>query len=118
MATIDHPDMVRKLFKDPNQIGEIPPGKLSILHASVGAAGEAGEVLDRVKKYVFNNNATDFQQQMISEMGDLEFYMEALRQSLGITRKQTLEANITKLGKRYEGFEYSDDAAQRRRDVE
>lgn len=116
MTDLNHPDMVRALFKDPATI-RLTPSMVNHLHAAVGVAGEAGEILDRVKKYAFNNNGTDFHQQIISEMGDLEFYMEALRQSLGVTREQTLEANIAKLGARYEGFQYSDEAAQARKDT-
>lgn len=114
----NHSEMVRKLFKDPNQIGVLSPGKVNLLHASVGVAGEAGEVLDRIKKYVFNNNDTKFHQQMINEIGDLEFYLEALRQSLGVTRAQCLQANVEKLAARYPNFEYSDAAAVRRADKE
>jgi len=50
-------------------------------------------------------------------MGDLEFYLEGLRQGLDITREQVLNANIEKLSKRYNGFEYSDQAANDRVDV-
>ena len=42
---------------------------------------------------------------VIEELGDLEFYMEGVRQNLGITREETLNHNIQKLSKRYEGNE-------------
>jgi len=112
---ISHQDLVRRLFKDPRTIN-LSPEQVNLLHAAVGLAGEAGEVLDRVKKCVFNGNADYFRHQMINELGDLEFYLEALRQSLGVTREQTLEANIVKLSARYEGLKYSDKAAAARRD--
>lgn len=41
-----------------------------------------------------------------------------LHMAVGITREETIEANIAKLGKRYEGFNYSDQAAQTRADKE
>lgn len=53
---------------------------------------------------------------VLEELGDLEFYMEGIRQGLGITREQCLEANIAKLGKRYEGMRYTDGAEQERAD--
>lgn len=36
---------------------------------------------------------------IIEELGDLEFYLEGLRSHLGITRQQVLEANRDKLAK-------------------
>jgi len=45
-----------------------------------------------------------------------EFFLEGIRQRLGITREETLEANIDKLGLRYQGLKYSDQAAQDRAD--
>jgi len=42
--------------------------------------------------------------------------LEGIRQGLGITREQCIEANIVKLAKRYEGMKYSDGAAQDRAD--
>jgi NTP pyrophosphatase (non-canonical NTP hydrolase) len=112
---ISHPELVRKLFKDPRTI-HLSPEQVNLLHAAVGLAGEAGEVLDRVKKLAFNGNDAYFRQQMINELGDLEFYAEALRQSLGVTRQQTLDANTAKLSTRYQGLEYSDEAAAARAD--
>jgi hypothetical protein len=55
---------------------------------------------------------------VIEELGDLEFYMEQLRQALLLSREETLAANIAKLSKRYEGLNYSDAAAQARADKE
>jgi len=49
-------------------------------------------------------------------MGDLEFYMEGLRQGLGITREEVLAHNIAKLSKRYSSGSYSDKHAQERAD--
>lgn len=53
---------------------------------------------------------------VVEELGDLEFYMEGLRQATGITREECLEGNIAKLGKRYQGLKYSDKSAQERAD--
>lgn len=53
---------------------------------------------------------------VIEELGDLEFYLEGIRQGLGLTREECLEHNIRKLSKRYEGLKYSDKAAQDRAD--
>jgi hypothetical protein len=55
---------------------------------------------------------------VIEELGDLEFYMEGLRQELGISRDLTLDRNISKLSKRYHSATYSDSQAQERADKE
>lgn len=85
------------------------------LHMAVGVAGEAGELLGAIKKESVYNKPID-RANVVEELGDLEFYMEGLRQSLDITREETLEHNIAKLSKRYEGLRYSDAAAQNRAD--
>ena len=82
---------------------------------AVGVAGEAGELLDAVKKHTVYCKAIDVEN-VIEELGDLEFYMEGVRQALGLTREQTLEANVAKLSKRYEGLKYSNQAAIDRAD--
>ena len=52
---------------------------------------------------------------IIEELGDLEFYMEGLRQLLGIYRPEVLKANLKKLRERYPAG-YSDSAAIDRAD--
>ncbi len=85
-----------------------------LMHAAVGIAGEAGELLDAVKKQWVYNKPLDMVN-MVEELGDLEFYMEALRQNLGLSREVILLQNIEKLKHRYPDG-YSDAAAQARAD--
>lgn len=85
------------------------------LHMAVGISGEAGELLDAVKKSAIYNKPLDISN-VIEELGDLEFYMEGLRQGLGITREETLHANTHKLAKRYHTGTYSNEQAQARAD--
>lgn len=113
---ISHDDMVKKLFKNGDAIlSTITPDQLTRLHAVVGISGEAGELLDAVKKETMYNKKPDLEN-IIEELGDLEFYMEALRQAYDITREQTIRANIAKLGVRYSSGTYSDKQAQDRAD--
>lgn len=113
---INHGDMVAQLAKPGQKIADEMTGEEAhILHMSVGISGEAGELLDAVKKAVMYRKPID-RENVIEELGDLEFYMEGLRQGLGITREETIEANIEKLGKRYKGHQYSDQQAQDRAD--
>lgn len=108
--------MVAVLAKDGALIiAEMTPENMHLLHMAVGISGEGGELLDAVKKAAIYNKPID-RANVIEELGDLEFYMEGLRAKMGITREETLQANIAKLGKRYEGFQYSNAAAQGRAD--
>ena len=114
---INHAEMVKALAKPDEDIQRsLVPGDMHLLHMAVGVAGEAGELIDAIKKYVIYRKDLD-RDNVIEELGDLEFFMEGLRQGLGITREETLEANIQKLGKRYQDG-YSDKAAQNRADKE
>ncbi len=96
-------------------ISKLTPRSVNAWHMATGVAGEAGELLDAVKKYVIYNKPLD-RANVVEELGDLEFYMEGLRQGLDITREETIEGNITKLSARYAGLQYSDAAAQARAD--
>lgn len=103
-------NMVAVLFK---QTG-FDPSRERLLHAAVGVAGEAGEILEVAKKTWANGKSLNINH-LIEELGDLEFYLEALRQSAGISRAETLAGNMSKLRARYpEG--YSDAAALARAD--
>jgi NTP pyrophosphatase (non-canonical NTP hydrolase) len=87
---------------------------LDLLHAAVGTSGEAGELLDAVKKHWVYNKPLD-RTNVIEELGDLEFYMAAMRLVLGVSRDQVLQANVDKLCKRYPAG-YTDAAAAARAD--
>lgn len=89
--------------------------KLNLLHGAVGVSGEAGELLDAIKKHWVYNKPLDVNN-VLEELGDILFYMEVIKVELGISTLDILEANIAKLTKRYIGEKYSDAAAQARAD--
>ena len=112
---MEHSALVRNLRKNGEQLkSEVTGRDLDLLHAAVGVSGEAGELLDSVKKHVIYRKPLDLEN-VKEELGDLEFFMEHTRQILGITREETIQGNIAKLLKRYPtGF--SNEAAQARAD--
>lgn len=111
-----HSDMVYRLVKSGAAIqATLTAHKVDFWHGATGVVTEAGELLDAAKKYCIYNKPID-KVNVIEELGDIEFYLEQVRQSLDITRDQTLEANIAKLKVRYDGLVYSDTAAQARAD--
>ena len=86
-------DMVKGLVKSGDEIAEqMTAQEAHSLHMGVGISGEAGELLDAIKKYVVYKNPLDMVN-VVEELGDLEFYMEGLRQGLGISREETIQAN-------------------------
>lgn len=96
---------------------EMTAQQAAALHMSVGVSGEAGELLDAIKKWVIYQKPLDLTN-VVEELGDIEFYLEGLRQVLSITREECIHANIRKLGKRYSSGTYSNQHAIERKDKE
>ncbi len=84
------------------------------VHMALGIAGEAGELVDAIKKSAIYGKALDVEN-VVEELGDIEWYMQGLRASLAITREEVLRYNINKLNKRYPQ-QYTDQAAHDRAD--
>jgi NTP pyrophosphatase (non-canonical NTP hydrolase) len=84
--------------------------KLSML--ALGLAGEMGEVVDQIKKYVYHGHELD-RDELIKELGDIEWYRNHLMKHFNIEPEEVRERNIEKLKKRYkEGF--SEEASRER----
>jgi len=109
IETIRYDAFVALLFK------QLHDQKLDLLHGAVGISGEAGELLDAVKKHWVYNKPLDVTN-VIEELGDLRFYMQATMNVLGISEQQVVQENANKLCVRYKQLRYSDEAAQRRED--
>lgn len=112
----DHAKMVAELAKPGLAIiNTLTADKANLLHMAVGIAGEAGELLDAIKKHAIYNKPLDLEN-VIEELGDLEFYMQGLRAALSMQRSVTLLHNLVKLQKRYHSGTYTDQQAQTRAD--
>jgi NTP pyrophosphatase (non-canonical NTP hydrolase) len=78
--------------------------KEMILLAALGVAGESGEFVELVKKYMFHGHQLD-RKKAIKELGDILWYVAHGARALGATLQQVAEANIEKLAARYpDGF--------------
>ena len=96
-----HEELVRRIAKPGQEIKDSLSAKdLDLWHHATGVATEAGELLDAAKKVAIYNKPVD-RENVIEELGDLEFYMQGIRANLGITREECLAHNIAKLTKRY-----------------
>lgn len=122
MKVIVYSEMVQSLSKSGHDIlKELSPTKCEMWHHASCIQGEAGEIFDVVKKHIIYNKewTEENQNHLIEELGDLEFYLEGLRQAFRINRQVCLDRNAEKLAKRYgDDFQYSNESAQLRKDKE
>lgn len=80
-------------------------GRGLLLNAVMGLNGEAGEVIDIVKKAFFQGHELD-KEHMIEELGDTAWYLAVCCEALGVSLEEVMERNIDKLKARYpEGFD-------------
>lgn len=117
MQTDSYAHFVRRKKKAGQDILDtLTPTKADAMHMAMGIVGEAGELLDAIKKHAVYNKPLDLDN-IIEELGDMEFFMEGLRQIFNLTRAGIIAANVTKLEKRY-GAHYTDAEAIARADKE
>lgn len=111
-----HEELVEKLAKPGEYIAdELEPWEAHFWHMATGVCTEAGELLDAAKKVVIYRKPID-RANVVEELGDIEFYLEGVRQGLNISRKECLDHNIEKLRKRYHGGKFNEAHAQERAD--
>ena len=76
-----------------------------IVNGAMGLCGEAGEVIDLVKKWVFQGHEL-YKEDVEEELGDVLWYAAILCEGIGTTMEEVMQKNIDKLKKRYpDGFE-------------
>lgn len=73
---------------------------------AMGIAGEAGEQLEVIKKLLAKHgdprpSPGASTHAYMEELGDLEFYLEKMRQLLGVSRETILTNNMAKLSARF-----------------
>ena len=79
--------------------------KEKILNGVLGLCGESGEVIDHVKKHLFQGHELD-KEYIKDECSDVLWYIVEILEGVGYTLDETMTHNIKKLQKRYpKGFE-------------
>lgn len=81
----------------------IYPESRRIIYPTLGLTGEAGEVADKVKKVIRDNNDefTDERKQQIAlELGDVMWYAATLAHDLGYSLNEICQMNLDKLASR------------------
>lgn len=77
----------------------------AILNFALGIAGEAGEIVDIVKKMVYHGHVLD-KDKMCAELGDLSWYIARMAARYDLTLEEVARGNIDKLKRRYpSGFD-------------
>jgi NTP pyrophosphatase (non-canonical NTP hydrolase) len=76
----------------------------AMVNYALGVAGEAGEVVELVKKHWFHKRPLS-REKFVAELGDVLWYVSQLAHVEGIPLEDVAAANVTKLRERYpEGF--------------
>jgi NTP pyrophosphatase (non-canonical NTP hydrolase) len=76
-----------------------------LIIGAMGLAGETGEVVDSLKKMLFQGHAFNLPK-LCEELGDVFWYLGILSLATGISFEEMQKANIEKLQRRYpDGFD-------------
>lgn len=115
-TTISYIEFVDSLIKPAGEIlSAMTPGQANLIHMALGIAGEAGELVDAIKRNTMYNKPLDLDN-VKEELGDLLFYMTGIMIELEFTTEEVAAANVAKLQKRYASKQYSDKQAIERAD--
>ena len=74
--------------------------KAALAYCALGLAGEAGEAVDKIKKYIRDDKLDLFG--IEKELGDVIWYVSQLANELGLTLQDILDTNVNKLKSRQE----------------
>lgn len=90
---------------------------LQLMHAAMGCATEAGELVDAIKKHLFYGKPVD-RVNLIEEAGDVLWYLALLLDTLGCPFEEAMDRNIAKLRTRFPDKFTEGDAINRNLDAE
>lgn len=83
----------------------IYPEAMAIVYPVLGLAGETGEVAEKVKKTIRDNNGhfdAERRQAIAAELGDVLWYVAMTARDLGYTLDEVARLNVEKLRSRNE----------------
>ncbi len=87
---------------------DIPGNDMMIIWATIGLAGESGEVAELAKKGIFHQHGIN-KDKFKNELGDCLWYIAALCTKLDLDMEEIMEDNIEKLMTRYpDGYSSTD----------
>lgn len=90
-------EWTRETAKYPKGVAEFEP---SVAYLALGLAGEAGEVANKYKKVIRDKSGiidSDGKKDLVSELGDVLWYVARLADELGYSLEAVATLNIDKL---------------------
>lgn len=89
-----------------------------IVIAGLGLCGEAGEVVELLKKAFGHGHGHELDKSKLSkELGDVAWYLSEIATAAGLRLSDILDENVGKLQKRY-GGSFSTEASVNRKEVD
>ncbi len=104
---------VRTLISKPDH--ELSDSDIMLVWTAIGLAGEAGEVVEHVKKGIFHQHGIE-RSVLKKELGDVMWYIASICEVAGLDLGEIIQENIDKLLLRYPNG-YSSQDSQKRVDV-
>lgn len=77
------------------------PEKNAIIYPALGLCGEAGEIAEKIKKWLRGDRDLD-KEALLKELGDPLWYIASLADDLGYSLQDVVDANVEKLTSRKE----------------
>jgi NTP pyrophosphatase (non-canonical NTP hydrolase) len=75
-------------------------GEFALMYLGLGVTSEAGEIADKIKKIIRNDNGTisaEKKEALVSEFGDVLWYLSQLARYFDMPFSDVAKANIKKL---------------------
>lgn len=83
---------------------KVYPREYSVVYPTLGLTGEAGEIAEKVKKWVRDEGgqvmSEERREALLGELGDPLWYIAALADDLGYTLQDVVDFNVSKLTSR------------------
>ena len=76
------------------------PMEEGLAYTALGLCGEAGEVAEKIKKFIRGDEGVSVREDLLLELGDVLWYLSNLAFECGYTLQAVAEANIEKLDNR------------------
>ena len=109
MNEFDYLNYINQNYPKDASRAEFVSGNAELLHAAIGLAEEAGEILGLIKKSIFYGRPWD-DNKIREELGDTYHYLTRLAHLLHSSPSIMRETNVSKLKKRFPNG-YSHEAA-------
>lgn len=84
---------------------KVYPEEMRIIYPTLGLVGEAGEISEKVKKWIRDEDYANGmyigrREALLDELGDPLWYIAAIASDMGFTLQDVVNANVRKLASR------------------